>query len=281
MSRVSPLRRAQDIALEVAAYRPDYNQRHGMIAYNLAEYPHESDLDPRSVRRYNVARIAWHALEYSHAVIQQTDRHVRPAGRVAAVTRRTLAMTALAGSPLRPKFDPVLDDCCLGAELKFVHALEHHRLKKWSPPSHEASLVLHDVAGEPAAYQKAVGYPYAYVWRNSLVQTRAGLKQLTAGSIIRSVYNGGSEGMEPMHEKFAGAGLVGITGCVADDVEFKRFGLEVIPDRIRNACLLDASEPGAYESLRRHVAEARVLDSAAFAGHVSALLGDIKTHHAA
>jgi hypothetical protein len=276
MSRASTADRARAIASEVATYRPDYDEQRECIADELSRKAAGSrNTDPR---RRDIANLAFAALDFSHAVIKQADQRISPKGRVATLTRRTLAMTAFARTSLQPELDKALDDCCLGAELKFVHGLEHHRLKRRSQPDHVAALILHDAAGEPFAYQKAIGYPYAYVWRDSSMRTRAGLKRLLAGSIVRPIYDRDSCGQLPPHEKFAGVGLIGITGCVADDVEFKRFSVEVFPEKIRTASLLDASEPGAYGTYRRHVAETTIMNSTAFAGCMAELVKSTKTY---
>ena len=279
MSTVSRAQRARNIALEVASYRLDYGERRRPIAEDLDFSWSKPDSDGVSERRRSVGSLAFTALGHSHAVIRQADRHILPRGRVAALTRRTLAVTALAGTSLRPELDDELDNCCLGAELKFVHGLEYHGLGKQPDPDHDAALILHDAQGEPFAYQKAVGEPNAYVWRDGLMRTRAGLRQLSAGSIVVPIYDRDSKGRPPPQEKFAGAGLVGITGCVADDVVFMRFSLEVFPERIRSAGLLDASVPGAYEDYRYHVKEARGMNSAVFADCMTELVKNTKSYN--
>lgn len=279
MGRLFTAQRARSIALEVASYRRDYDGRRERIAKSLDFYLGKM-AGARDVEgwQYVVGALAFAALDQSHVVIRRADRRILSRGRTSVLTRRTLAMTAFAGTPFQPKFDKELDDCCLGVELKFVHGLEHHRLRKPSGPSHEAALILHDVEGGPLAYQKAVGYNYAYVWRNGLMQTRAGLRYLPAGSIVKPLYG---DDKSPPHEKYAGAGLVGITGCTAEDIKFKRFGLDAMPEAIRTAGLLDASAPGAYENYRRHVGEASAMNTDMFAGCIAELMKNTRVYPAA
>ena len=276
MGKVSTIDRARNIALEVATYRPDYNEQRGRIAADVGR--RRTGSGNARLRSHDIARLAYAALENSHSVIKQAGRRIPSSGRVALLTRRTLAMTAFAGTPCQPELNKVLDECCLGAELKFVRGLEHHRLKKPSRSDHAAALILHDHAGEPFAYQKAIGYPYAYVWRDSFMQTHAGPKWLSAGSIVMPIYDRDSRGQLPPHEKFAGVGLIGITGCVADDVELKRFSVEIFPEKIRTASLLEASEPDAYGTYWRHVGEAAAMNSTVFAGYMAELVKDVKNY---
>lgn len=281
MGTVSTLDRARNIALEVASYRPDYDERHERIAQELDSYSSEASSGDVFEKRRALGGLAYWALDHSHEVLRQTDRQIAPRGKSSAVTRRTLTMTALAGTTLQPRLDETLDECCLGAELKFVHGLEHHTLCKPCRPSHAAALILHDVAGEPLAYQKAIGEPSAYVWRDGLMQTRAGQKRLFAGSIVQLLYDSGDNGQSPPHEKFAGHGLVGITGCLAENVEFKRLTLEFLPEKIRRAALLDASSPEAYYDYRCHVPETSAMNSAVFGERMAELAQAAKNYLAA
>jgi hypothetical protein len=277
MGTISTTERTRNIAWEVASYRPDYSKQCVRIAEDLDLGGEDLSADVRR-RRLNIGWLAFKAFSHSHAVIKQAKRHIAPRGRVSVLTRRTLAMTVFAGTSARPELADVLDNCCVGSELKFVHGLEFHHLNKRPRPGHAAALILHDAKGNPFAYQKAVGYPFAYVWHDGLMRTHAGLRFLPAGSIVRPIYNRDSRGQPPPHEKFAGSGLVGITGCVADEVEFMRFSLEVVPQKIRTAALLDASAPGAYEEYRHHVSESRAMDSAAFAVCMAELVKDTKNY---
>jgi hypothetical protein len=282
MATTSTVERARDIALEVAAYRPDYSEQSEAIARELEgrrSWVNSSE-DVRDRNRI-IGSLISTALSHSHAVIKQAEQYIAPRGRGAILTRRTLAMTAFAGTPAQPELDAVMDNCCLGAELKFIHGLEYHSLGKRPWSDHEAALILDDVDGEPFAYQKAVGYPYAYVWRSSVMQTHAGPRSLLAGSIIRPIYDRDSSGQSPPEEKFAGAGLARVAGLVADDVEFKRFSLELVPKRIRTAALLDASEPDAYGEYRPHVDEATAMSAAMFAKCIAGLLKNAKNYRAA
>lgn len=280
MGRVSTACRARSIALEIASYRRDYDLQRERIEKKLnLRWNQTAEAEDVDDWRCAVGRLASEVFDQSHAVIRHADRRVLSRGPAAVLTRRTLAMTAFAGTAFQPALDKVVDDCCLGTELKFVHGLEHHRLRKRCPPDHVAALILHDVLGEPFAYQKAVGHPHAYVWRNGVARTKAGLRQLHAGSIVTPLYCG-DEGQLPPHEKYAGAGVVGITGCIAEDVEFKRFSVETLPQAIRIAGLLDASAPGAYEEYRCHTAEASAMNPAIFAGHMAELLKTTKNYAA-
>jgi len=250
------------IAREVASYRQDLAVDKPV---QIAKGASISD------RRRAVGFQVMNALGHSHAVISQAGRLVKPRGVVSTLTRRSLAVTALAGTAGRPLLDPVLDNCCLGAELKYVRSLEAHKHKR-ARPDYDADLVLHDTDGEPCAYQKSVGQPYAYVWRTSELRTRAGPRQVHAGSIIRPVYDLESAGQTPPHQRFADAGLVAVSGCVADDVVFMRFGLEVFPQSLRRMSLLDVTGPEAYDNYRQYVGEAVRLDSRAFETSVMGIL---------
>jgi hypothetical protein len=285
MPTISTVDRALNLALEVASYRSDYNEQLERRARKLASGWNAADAGSysESARDHNltVGFLAYEALNHSYVAIQQADRHLAPKGRVAALTRRTLTMTACAGTPAQPVLEDVFDDCCLAAELKFVQGLEYHRLGKRPNPSHVAALVLNDTKGEPFAYQKAVGHPYAYVWRDGILQTHAGPRSLLAGSIVKPIYNRDSHGQPPPHEKFAGVGIVGIAGSMADDVEFKRFGLQLVPKAIRTAALLDVSMPDAYEEYRHHVDETVAMNNTVFADSIAELVKTNKDYFVA
>jgi hypothetical protein len=278
MGKASRIDRVRDIALEVATYRLDYDEQRERILESLDHRMAGGDSEEVTERRRVMGNLVFTALEHSHAAIRLADRHINPKGKTAVLTRRTLAATAFAGTPFQAELDTALDDCCTGAELKYIRGLEHHHLGRSSQPWHAAALILHDTAGEPLAYQKAIGLPLAYVWRDGMVQTHAGPRWLFAGSIVKPIYDRDSKGQSPPHEKFAGAGLVGLTGCVADDIEFKRFSLEVLPQAIRTATLLDASAPGAYDNYRCYVTDANAMNSTIFAYKMADLAKTAKTY---
>jgi len=269
MGKAPLLEHAQNIALEVAAYRPDYNEQRQSIVEELHRDSTLHGLESTTNICRSVGYLVADAFNYSHQVVSQADGYIAANGKTTVFTRRTLAMTAVADT-LRPWFDTAMDDCCNASELSFVHGLEFHASGRRPYPDHAAAIILHDIADEPLAYQKAVGRPLAYVWRDGVVQTSAGCRQLFAGTIVRFMHEGYYYTESALGERFAGAGLAGVGGCVADEVEFKRLSIEFLPKRIRAAVLVDAtSAEDGYGDYGHHITQACTMNSSTFADRVA------------
>jgi hypothetical protein len=272
------INRSYAITSEIASYCPDTL---GQPIRNAATLEALDKADMATGRgsvvhqRMVVANLIDKALSISHLIASRAQSPIEPRGRVYNLTRQTLALTAMAGDPCRLAFDRALYNCCLGAELMFAYGLNGHRSVKPARVNRNrnAALLLIDADDEPCAYQKAYGHPYAYAWRDSQMRTRAGLRQIPAGAILRPVYDQESNGPPP-HEKYAGKGLVCILDSNIDDMVFMHFGIQVFPRALRQAALLDASSPDAYSHHRGQVAEAVDLDNAAFGREVMALMND-------
>ncbi len=270
MARLSVVEEARTIAQEIASYLPDCADRHAAANTILMQERLQNG------RRYAAAHLASLAYDYSHTIIEQAIQPVQAAGPSSALTCRTLAMTALASTGMRPQLAKKLDNCCFAAELKYIHSLELHG----QPPGQaelpwNAALVLYDADDEPLAYQKTIGHAYAYVWRDGIVRTVAGLRSLMAGSIVRPRYG---QTIQRPHRRFAGAGLVGIAGCIADDIEFKRFGLELLPKRLRRSAFLEATGPGTYDEYRDNIDEGVAMNSTLFGERIIELIKNSRSY---
>jgi hypothetical protein len=271
---MSTIEQAYAIASEVASYSADIPGLSGAdVEWSAALDSTCAATGPGSVlrRREAVGELLSGALSDSHKIAKWAQSPIEPRGAVCDLTARTLALTAFAGEPDQLTFDRVLDNCCFGAELKFVHNLQINHSGKRPESGRNAALVLLDNDDEPFAYQKAYGHPYAFAWRNSRIRTQAGLRQVPAGAILRPLYNQGSDAPPP-HVEYAGKGLVGITDTRIDDVVFMRFGAQIFSRALCREVLLDASSEGAYSQYRAHVAETVDMDNAAFGRRVMDLL---------
>jgi hypothetical protein len=275
---MSALYRSRAIAAEVASYRPDYSEIRDDIEATLVapldDIEHAVGHLSITKRREVISGYVGDALAHSREVVRQAQSPIKPNGAVSRLTQWTLGLTVHAGILDQLASDKPSNGCCIASELMFVDELARLRNREPLRSSYRAGVVLLDAEDELCAYQKTGGRPYAYVWRDSQMRTRAGLRQVPAGAIMRPIYGRNSNGRSSPYEMYADRKLIGVPDYYLDDILFVRLGMGAFPRDVHKAALLEASSPGEcyYSEYRHRVAEAVTTDNAAFADQISALM---------
>lgn len=157
---------------------------------------------------------------------------------------------------------------CLRAELRLLRSLTFHANPSSGAADHTPAAILFDVNREPFAYQKATGMPLAYAWRESHIETAAGLRLIPQDAFFDVRY---PQGQNPL-ENYRGTGLVSlIDGPMPSNAFLQRFSATCLGPRLARSGYELASLDGEGLILRPFVKEALHLDPLAIEQRVCAL----------